>query len=176
METPILKTKRLLLRPFCEGDTVNVFNGWESDPEVAKYMFRCSHNDLEKTKEWITFEMNQIPSDHWYRWTVVLAESGELIGTGLIYYEEEYNLFEVSYNFNRQYWGHGYATETMKAILDFAKNTLELKVIVARVAKANKASKGVLTKLGFSFVKEIVFKANEGCVSYEGVECRLKLE
>ncbi|GAA6425274.1 hypothetical protein K110096F8_00260 [Dielma fastidiosa] len=83
-------------------------------------MFWCSHNDLEKTKKWIPFEINQIPSDYWYRWAVILAENGELIGTGLIYYEEEYNLFEVSYNFNRQYWGHGYATETMKAILDFA--------------------------------------------------------
>ncbi|HAH94114.1 MAG TPA: hypothetical protein DCM01_09900 [Dielma fastidiosa] len=76
----------------------------------------------------------------------------------------------------RQYWGHGFATETMKAILDFAKNTLELKVIVARYAKANKASEKVLTKLGFSFVKEIVFEANEGRVSYEGVECQLKFE
>ena len=139
-------------------------------------MFWCSHNDLEKTKKWIPFEINQIPSDYWYRWAVILAQSCELIGTGLIYYEEEYNLFEVSYNFNRQYWGHGYATETMKAILDFAKNTLELKVIVAKYAKANKASEKVLTKLGFSFVKEIVFEANEGRVSYEGVECQLKFE
>lgn len=61
-------------------------------------MFWCSHNDLEKTKKWIPFEINQIPSDYWYRWAVILAESGELISTGLIYYEKEYNLFEVSYN------------------------------------------------------------------------------
>ena len=70
METPILRTKRLLLRPFCEDDTENVFNGWESDPKVAKYMFWCSHNDLEKTKKWISFEINQIPSDYWYRWVL----------------------------------------------------------------------------------------------------------
>ncbi len=39
MHTPILETKRLLLRPFEQKDIEEVFYGWESDPEVAKYMF-----------------------------------------------------------------------------------------------------------------------------------------
>ena len=52
MHTPILETKRLLLRPFELKDLEEVFYGWESDPEVAKYMFWKSHNDLNKSKEW----------------------------------------------------------------------------------------------------------------------------
>ncbi|SFN87512.1 ribosomal-protein-alanine N-acetyltransferase [Anaerocolumna aminovalerica] len=44
MKTPILETERLILRPFCLDDAKNVFDCWESDPDVAKYMFWTSHN------------------------------------------------------------------------------------------------------------------------------------
>lgn len=50
MKTPILMTERLVLRPFCLEDADAVFMGWESDPEVSKYMFWSSHNDVMKVK------------------------------------------------------------------------------------------------------------------------------
>ena len=50
MKTPVLETKRLVLRPFKTEDAQAVFDTWESDPEVAKYMFWTSHNDIEQTK------------------------------------------------------------------------------------------------------------------------------
>ncbi|WP_394926824.1 GNAT family N-acetyltransferase [uncultured Robinsoniella sp.] len=56
MKTPILETERLILRPFTMEDAQAVFQGWESDPNVAKYMFWTSHNDIRKTIEWLTFE------------------------------------------------------------------------------------------------------------------------
>lgn len=173
MNTPIIETDRLILRPFCEDDTQDVYECWESDPEVAKYMFWCSHNDIEKTKQWILSEIERISSDQWYRWAVVTKVDNELIGTGLIYFEDEYNLFEVAYNFGKRYWGKGYATETMQAVVDFAKETLELKELVGRYAKNNPASGNVLKKLGFMNCKEIPYEANEGQNQYEGIECRL---
>ena len=51
MRTPILETDRLVLRPFKEDDVADVFECWESDPDIAKYMFWTSHNDIEKTRE-----------------------------------------------------------------------------------------------------------------------------
>jgi len=51
VKTPILETDRLILRPFCMEDVQEVFECWESDPEVAKYMFWTSHNDINK-KAW----------------------------------------------------------------------------------------------------------------------------
>ena len=57
MQTPILETNRLLLRPFSKNDACNVFECWESDPDVAKYMFWTSHNDIEKTREWISLSL-----------------------------------------------------------------------------------------------------------------------
>lgn len=51
------------LRSFKETDAIDVFECWESDPEVEKYMFWTSHNDINKTKEWIDFELGQIPKE-----------------------------------------------------------------------------------------------------------------
>ena len=95
-------------------------------------------------------------------------------GTGLVYYEEEYHLFEIGYNFGKEYWGHGFATETMEAIVDFAKNVLKVKELVGRYAKENPASGRVMDKLGFRYFREIPYEANEGKHRYNGVECRLK--
>ena len=89
MKTPILHTERLDLRPFTAEDAQDVFECWESDPDVAKYMFWCSHNDIEKTKNWVRKEQNKIDDPKWYRFALVLRENGALIGTGLIYFEDE---------------------------------------------------------------------------------------
>ena len=121
MNTPTLQTERLLLRPFTYEDAEDVFTCWESDPDVAKYMFWTNHNDIEKTKEWIRFEIGQIEKDDWYRFAFVLKDTGELMGTGLIYFEEEVNGWEIGYNLGKKYWGKGYTTEAMRQIVSFAK-------------------------------------------------------
>lgn len=59
MNTPTLQTDRLILRPFRQEDALDVFECWESDPDVAKYMFWTSHNDIEKTKEQLSFIMKR---------------------------------------------------------------------------------------------------------------------
>ena len=38
MNTPTLTSERLILRPFDKSDVEAVYNGWDSDPEIAKYI------------------------------------------------------------------------------------------------------------------------------------------
>lgn len=155
-------------------DAQEVFAGWESDPEVARYMFWTSHNDIKKTIEWLEFETSKIMEDDWYRWAFVAKDTGCLVGTGLIYFEEEYNKFEIGYNLGKKYWGYGYTTEAMKEVLNFAQNQLGIREIVGRHATENPASENVMRKLGFSFVKEIPYECNEGKNIYKGKEWILK--
>ena len=44
----IIETERLIIRNLRPGDEHAVF-AWAGDPDVAKYMFWTSHNDIEKT-------------------------------------------------------------------------------------------------------------------------------
>lgn len=176
MKTPILKTERLIMRPFKEEDAQEVFECWESDPEVAKHMFWTSHNDLNKTKEWISFEIGQIEKDDWYRFALVLKGTGKLIGTALIYFEEEVDCWEIRYNLGKRFWGNGYITEAVKEIISFSKSRLSIREIVGRYAKKNKASAHVMEKMGFSYEKDIPYECNDGAVLREGVLCRLYLD
>ena len=173
MDTPIIETERLILRPFRAEDAQAVFSGWETDPDVARYMFWKSHNDIEKTREWLKFELGQIAADDWFRWAIVLKASNTLIGTGLIYLEEQYGCFEIGYNLAKAHWGKGYITEAMSAVCDFAKDELRLDKIMGRCAKENPASANVMKKLGFKFQKNIPYYAAEDTVLYEGEEYML---
>jgi ribosomal-protein-alanine N-acetyltransferase len=175
MKTPILETERLLLRPLIKEDYKDVFECWESDSEAAKYMFWESHKDITKTAIWINEEISKIDSDIWYRWAITLKATNQLIGTAIIYFEEEYNKFEVAYNLGRKAWGFGYTTEAMKRILIFAKEELKIKEIIGRYATKNIVSGKVLQKLGFKYVKDIPYECNNGKNKYTGKEYILKL-
>ena len=172
MYTPTLETKRLLLRPFKQEDAMAVFECWESDPDVAKYMFWTSHNDIEKTRQWLAFEIEQIDKDDWYRFALVLKETNELIGTALIYYEEEVQSWEIGYNLGKKYWGKGYATEAVRQVISFAVEELQISEIVGRYAKENPASGRVMEKLRFQYEKEIPYECNDGAIMREGIQCR----
>lgn len=176
MNTPTLETDRLILRPFRKDDAMCVFECWESDPDIAKYMFWTSHNDIEKTKEWILFELGQIEKPDWYRFAIVLKDTHELMGTALIYYEKEVECWEVGYNLGKKYWGKGYTTEAMKTVIDFARKQLKVSHLVGRYAKENSASGNVLNKLGFQYEKDIPYECNDGTILREGIQCRLILE
>ncbi|QAA33686.1 GNAT family N-acetyltransferase [Clostridium manihotivorum] len=175
MRTPVLETERLGLRPFCIDDAKQVFECWESDKDVAKYMFWESHEDINKTVAWVKTELSKVESNEWYRWAVTLKESGELVGTALIYLEEEYGKFEIAYNFGKSFWGHGYATETMNKVISFIKEQLDIKEIMGRHAKENPASGKVLEKLGFEYIRDIPYECNRGKNLYQGKEYILRL-
>lgn len=153
MKTPYLETERLILRTFKEDDAEEVFKCWESDPRVAKYVFWTSHNDINKTIQWVKKEISNIEEDSWYRWCIEEKSTGNIVGTCLIYYEEEVQNYEVAYNLGYDYWGKGYVTEAMKQVLCFAKNELKLKEVVGRHAKENIASENIMIKLIFHMQK-----------------------
>ena len=157
------------------GDAMDVFECWESDPDVSKYMFWESHNDINKTVGWIRKEISRIDSNDWYRWAILLKNTEEMIGTGLIYVDEKYGKFEVAYNLGKKAWGFGYTTEAMAEVIKFAKDELRINEVIARHAKENIASERVLIKLGFTYCKDIPYECNKGKNLYIGKEYFLKL-
>lgn len=168
----ILETERLLLRPLCMEDAQEAFECWGSDPEVSKYMLWDAQKSVKETEEWIAFELEQLQNEEWYRFAIVQKESNALIGTGLLYYEEEVSCWEIAYNIGKPFWGNGYVTEAMQEILHFAKNKLNLQEIVGRYAKENPASGAILKKLGFRYEKDIPYECDLGAAPRDGILCR----
>lgn len=175
MRTPVLETKRLHLRTFQETDAEEVFYCWERDPEVAKYMMWESHNDIEKTKEFIRQELFKVEDSKWYRWCIEDKESGRILGTCLIFFNNESDCWDVSYNLGKKYWGKGYITEAMKAAMDFAIHTLGIHEFMTSHAIENPASGRVLKKLGFRYECEVPYICNGGKIHTTGKQYRLQI-
>lgn len=168
VRTPNLETERLLLRTFTEDDTKDVFECWESDPDVSRYMCWESHNDINRTRSFISREISKIQDEQWFRWAIVCKESNQLIGTCLIYFNEDEDCWDMAYNLGKRYWGKGYTTEAMKVALKFAIETLGVHEFASCHAVENPASGRVMQKLGFQFDKEIEYICNGGKIKTIG--------
>jgi RimJ/RimL family protein N-acetyltransferase len=58
---------------------------------------------------------------------------------------------EIGYWLGVAYWGCGYATETVRALIDYAFGELEHEALVAGARVSNPASRRVLEKCGFQW-------------------------
>lgn len=59
MITPVLESKRMILRPLSLNDANHIFKSWTSDPEVAKFMIWDIHKSVDDTIEWLKIEEGQ---------------------------------------------------------------------------------------------------------------------
>jgi len=80
-------------------------------------------------------------------------------GEGLIgmtgFHSGDFGRSELGYWFGRPYWGKGYATETVKAALAWARDAWGRRMIVAGHFADNPASGEVLIKAGFLYTGEV---------------------
>ena len=162
MTTPKLETDRLILRKIDIDDIDCIFNCWMQDEDVSKYMYWKASNDINETKKFVEFELNNLENDKWNRWIIVLKSTKEVVGTCLIYFNEEENNWDISYNLGKKYWGNGYTTEAMKEVMQFALKVLNIKECIAIHAVENPASGKIIQKLGFKYEKDVPYECNGG--------------
>lgn len=141
----IIKTERLLLRPLVKSDAKDVFE-WVSDPVVNRYMPYSLYQNTDQVEKWIASL-----KDDSNTFAFCLQDTGKVIGSGSIPFDPKGNAYELGYNFNRAYWGNGYATEASKAMIQWAYTYLNARDFCASHVNANTASGKVILKCGFQF-------------------------
>ena len=155
MKKPIIETERLILRPLTLEDAEVAFTRWTSDPDVARYMRYYAHKDVDVTKAWLSTVVANEDSDTDFDWGFVLKETGELIGSGGLYYNDDDGMFEIGYNFAKAQWRKGLATEAARAMVNFAMTTLHQTQLRGRHMVGNDASGAVMKKLGYVYEGEV---------------------
>jgi ribosomal-protein-alanine N-acetyltransferase len=159
----ILKTSRLYLREFTMNDA-QLLVDLNSDPEVTRYTGDGSVDLTEATRLLKEVILPQYPNKMG-RWAVHLNENDEFIGWCGLKYISELDEIDLGYRFFKKHWGKGYATESSKAVMEYGRNVLKLKVIVGRASVDNHNSIAVLGKAGLHF-KEEGFEHGEKIVKY----------
>ena len=64
-------------------------------------MYWKASEDINKTKKFVDFELGNIENEKWNRWLITLKETKQLIGTCLLYFNEEEDSWDISYNLGR---------------------------------------------------------------------------
>ena len=91
-------------------------------------------------------------------WAVILRDSGELIGYCGIFPIVVHNEpeMELGYRLGRSFWGRGLATEAARAAVEYARDTLGLRRLIALIDPGNTRSVAVAKKLGMSKESEVM--------------------
>lgn len=153
MNTLQLETERLLLRPFRFGDEAEVFT-FSSNPIINKYTGDPVITTMKGVKQLIAdVWLSDYKTYGYGRFAVVHKEDKKIIGFCGVKFLKEANETDLGYRFLPAYWGKGIATESCKAILAYAFETLQLSKVIAFVNPENSASSNVLKKLNFQFEK-----------------------
>ena len=171
----IIETERLILRPFTENDSKDVY---EYLKEPAVNCFACMKlNSVDEAKE----EMKKRISETEYYFAIVLKDSGKVIGeidaypeTGEPHADENSvrDTFSPCWMLNADYQGKGYAFEAVHAFFDYLFSKKGARRIYAYVEDYNLSSQHLCEKLGMRkeglFIEFVSFVNNpDGTPCYE---------
>ena len=149
----ILETKRLLLRETALSDLDSFYEMYE-DPLISGFM-----EPLYPREEEEAYQINYINNVYAFYgigiWTVILKETGAVIGRIGIEYTNEAGCVELGFMISAKYRQKGYAYEACRAIVEYARQTEDITRIRARVREDNAASQNLCTKLDMIRGKEL---------------------
>jgi [ribosomal protein S5]-alanine N-acetyltransferase len=148
---PELRTERLLLRALRDSDAEDVF-AYAKQPEVARHTLWDPHRSIQDSYAFLDFVQVQHRSGQAFIWGMVHAGETRVIGTiGLANFVPQHSRAEIGFAIASRYWGQGYTTEAVRAVLRFSFRDLQLNRIEAYCKVENVASARVLEKTGLRF-------------------------
>lgn len=133
----MIKTKRLTIR-------------LTSDPEMRAMI--AEEPDQETKQAYVEMLDACIANPslrHWYGAWIISLDSGERIGDLCFKGLSPEGVVEIGYGFLPAFYGKGYATESVIAMVDWASRQPGVKAIEAETDPHNIASRRVLQKAGF---------------------------
>ena len=157
----VLETERLILREMTEADAVNLFELNQS-PKVTRYL--PGEPPLTTHEQALAVIRERVQPQYprgLGRWACIVKGSGEFIGWSGVKHFPEYGEYDIGYRFSERYWGMGYATESARAVLAYARKHLAGERVVGKAMPENVASVRVLEKIGLVYEGDTV---EDGCL------------
>lgn len=144
----VLTTQHLTLAP-CRTEDAADFIGLERDLEVMRFL-NGGGVDHETIDSNAAFLIARGTEPH--VWTARRTIGGGFVGWFCLW-PENATLAEIGYRLRRQEWGHGFASEGARALVDWGFRSAGYDTIVATTMSVNQASRRVMEKLGMTHVR-----------------------
>ena len=150
--TKTIETENLILRKLEVEDYKKAYENWCSNPLVAKHTTWDTHENEEETKELFEMWGKDYEKTTTFRWLAVEKISNEPIGTiDVVNFSEHDSRAEIGYCYGQNWWGKGYGTEALKAVINYLLNEVEFEMIIAKHEISNPASGRCMEKAGMKY-------------------------
>jgi ribosomal-protein-alanine N-acetyltransferase len=142
----LIETERLILRAWQAAD-LPAYAAMMADPEVGDWLGGTLTLDQAEA------QVARLQAEEDGAWAVERRCDAAFIGSvGLSAVGDDIPVapaIEVGWRLARAAWGHGYATEAARAVIDDGFARLGLAEIVAFTSSTNRRSQAVMERLGF---------------------------
>lgn len=151
MEQYLFTTKHLGLR-FIRKDDAKYLQHIDKDPDVKEFFPEGTLTDAE-IREFINTSILKAKYENLPCMVIFQLKDNDFVGEA---YFNQLSTGEtkVGYLFHKKYWNKGYATEILKALLNWAKTNIDAEEIIAYADVENKASFRVMEKCGMKYYKD----------------------
>ena len=165
----ILKTKRLILRPFKRSDLDDFYEYAKVDG-VGQMAGWNPHKNKDESR--VILDRFIVEKK-----TFAIVHQDKVIGSlGIEEYDEkkfpefmDKEAREIGYVLSKDYWGRGFMPEAVKAVIDYCFNILKLDMLFCAHFKENYQSQRVQEKCGFVHYKLSKFETKYGVVKDDWV-------
>lgn len=168
MLSPKLETERLILRRYNESD-IDAFYEILHDDRLQNYI---SFPDLTKDEEleYIRKCMDEVEDSKYEKWAIIKKENNETIGNiSVNTINKKHNYCNVGYVIRYDYWGNGYAGESLKVVSDYLLDS-GYYLVECSCNELNIQSSKTLIKAGFNKDGYIANRRLNKDGTYSGVE------
>lgn len=147
----ILKTKRLILRPFQLTDAPDL-QQLIGNYEVSKTLLIVPYPYVDgEAERFINSTLEETNRDTEMHWAITLDKN--LIGGSGLKMKSEEKTITVGYWLGKDFWGKGYMTEALREIINFAFQSTPAERVEACHFASNPASGKVMLKAGMKFTE-----------------------
>lgn len=147
MNTPTLKTERLILRKFTENDLNDIYRIF-SDVDVNRFLPWFPLRTIEEAKIfYIERYEKKYKQEKAYNYAIYLRKNNRPIGYINVSMDESY---DFGYGLSKEFWSKGIVTEASKAVIQQLK-TDGIPYITATHDVNNPRSGEVMKKLGMKY-------------------------
>lgn len=144
-----LESERLILRPININDKNEMF-AYRSDMETNKYQgwIPKTIGEVEIFIEKIAKQINE--PETWYQFAIIEKESQKIVGDfGVHFLDRENKQVEIGCTLNKNYQNKGYATESVRKVIDFLFSDLNKHRIITSIDPNNVSSIRLVERIGF---------------------------
>jgi ribosomal-protein-alanine N-acetyltransferase len=121
-----------------------------NNEEVWKYSIDEPSKSIEESNEYLNQIIGNYEKIGYDYYALFLNDSGKYIGeAGILNIDQSHNRGLIGYNILPEYWKRGYASEAVKAFVDYLFIEKKVQRVEAYVLENNIGSRKVLIKNGF---------------------------